>query len=404
MKTSLEHLPESKREQLGAVAALLQAGAPVEMVILFGSYARGDWVEDPEGGYYSDFDLLAVVATEEIARKHELWARLSQECRALTGRTAVTLIVHDIKEINHELRLGQYFFIDILREGVELYNSRRCQLASPKALEPAARLKLGLVNFRYWFGSANEFWRGSGYYAGRGLRAQAAFLLHQAVERHYAATLLVFTGYKPKSHNIEELANQGAALHPALEGALPRTEPEDKRRFDLLKRAYIEARYSKSFSITADELRVLRERVLDLAVRVRQACGEKLASFCGPERVGELPEVPASADAGDLPEAPPSDDASAFQAWRDELMALSFDRGFDRGDKQGFDRGKQAGITEGQIQALLAILEARGISVDPETRGKIEACGDPTVLQGWLSRAVSITAAAELFLPEGTPR
>jgi HEPN domain-containing protein len=213
-------------------------------------------------------------------------------------------------------------------------------------------------------------------------------LLHQAVERHYAATLLVFTGYKPKSHNIEELANQAAALHPALEGALPRTGPEDKRLFDLLKRAYIEARYSKSYSITADELRVLRERVLDLAARVKEACSEELASFCGPEQVGELPELPASADAGDLPEAPPTDDASAFQAWREELMALSY------------ERGKEAGISEGQMQSLWSILTARGISVDAETRAKIEACRDPDVLHRWVTRAVTITAAAELFLSE----
>lgn len=55
MKTSLDHLPELKREQIQAILALLQAEAPVEMVILFGSYARGDWVEDPENGYFSDF-------------------------------------------------------------------------------------------------------------------------------------------------------------------------------------------------------------------------------------------------------------------------------------------------------------------------------------------------------------
>ena len=39
-------------------------------------------------------------------------------------------------------------------------------------------------------------------------------------------------------------------MHEALQGALPRTEGEDARLFDLLKRAYIEARYSKSYHIT----------------------------------------------------------------------------------------------------------------------------------------------------------
>jgi len=409
MKTSLDHLPEGKRERITAIAAMLQAEAAVELVVLFGSYARGGWVEDAETGYFSDFDILVVVATEELARTVGMWSSLGQRAQGIAGRTPVTLIVHDIKEINHELRLGQYFFIDILREGVLLHDSRRFSLASPKALTSPDRLKLGLVNFRYWFGSANEFWRGSGYFAGRGLGPHAAFLLHQAVERYFSATLLVFTGYKPKSHNIEELAKEAAPLHPCLGGALPRTEDEDKRLFDLLKRGYIDARYSKSYRITLDELRILRERVLDLAVRVRQACAEKLASFCGAEAVGALPEVPAIADVGELPEAPSVEDPGAFQAWREALTGLSYERGkhdgttegFDRGSQAGFDRGKQEGFDSGQlagqVQALWAILAARGIAVDAEVRAKVEACREPDVLNQWIARAVSIASAAELF-------
>ena len=403
MKTSLEYLPEEKREQVTAVAALLQAEAPVEMVILFGSYARGDWVEDAENGYFSDFDILAVVATEELARDTGLWARLSQRAQALTGSAPVRVIVHDIKQVNHEIRHGQYFFIDILRQGVKLFDSRRYMLASPKALEPADRLKLGLVSFRYWFASANEFWRGAGYFAGRGLGPHAAFLLHQSVERHFAAVYLVFTAYKPKSHNIEELANETASFHPALAGALPRSEPEDAALFGLLKKAYIEARYSKSYRITAEELQTLRQRVFDLAVRVREACVEKLVSFCGAEHVGELPEVPSSADVGDLPEPPPLEDPAAFQAWRDAVTALSFDRGdkhgFDRGKQAGIAEGKQAGIAEGQIQALFSILAARGLSVDPATRATVEACQDPAVLAGWIARAMRAATAADVVTP-----
>lgn len=385
MKTTALHLPASKQEQIQAITALLQAEAAVEMVILFGSHARGDWVEDPATGYFSDFDILVVVATEAQAHDLTLWASLSQQARAIAGRTPVTLIVHDIKEINHEIRLGQYFFVDILREGVLLYTARRHNLARPKALEPRDRLDLGVINFRYWFRSANEFWRGSGYYAGRGLGPHAAFLLHQAAERYFHAALLVYTGYKPKSHDIEGLANQTSPLHPALAGALPRTEPGDKRLFGLLKRAYIEARYSKSYKITPEELRLLRERVLDLAGRVRQACVDKLASFCGPESVGELPEAPVVEDIGELPEAPAVDDANAFQAWREALTA----RSFERGEQQGFGRGL--------AEALFTILAARGVPIDPEARARIEACTEAAVLNRWIGRAMTVSAAAELF-------
>jgi len=92
------------------------------------------------------------------------------------------------------------------------YDSGRFKLARPKALTPAERLELGLHNFDYWFQSANEFWRGAGYYAARGLGAHAAFSLHQATERYFHAALLVFTGYKPKSHDIEALSKQTTAF------------------------------------------------------------------------------------------------------------------------------------------------------------------------------------------------
>ncbi len=38
------------------------------MIILFGSYARGNWVENLVTGYFSDYDLMVIVATEEQAR------------------------------------------------------------------------------------------------------------------------------------------------------------------------------------------------------------------------------------------------------------------------------------------------------------------------------------------------
>lgn len=401
MKTSLEHLPESKRLQIQAIADLLRTEAPVEMVILFGSYARGGWVEDLKNLYFSDYDILVVVATEQLAAKTSLWSDLAQRAKLIAGRIPVTLIVHDLKEINHEIRLGQYFFVDILREGILLYTSRRHNLARPKALEPADRLELGLINFRYWFASASGFWRLCGHSAGQGLLHQAAFLLHQATERYFHSMLLVFTGYKPKTHDIEKLAEQTAPLHPALPDALPRAQPEDKRLFDLLKRAYIEARYSKSYKITFEELRVLRERVLDLAVRVRQACVEKLGSFCGPDRVGELPDVPSIVDVGELPDAPAVDDQAAFKAWGEALAARSFERGKQAGVAEGFERGKEAGVSEGrqkaQIEALLTILATRGIAVDAEARSRIDACTDSTVLNQWIARATTVSNIEALF-------
>src|SRR5689334_21928549 len=133
MKTSLDHLPREKRDQIAAIAAILREGAPVDLIILFGSYARGDWVEDRSTRYYSDYDFMVVVETPAIPNDLALWTRLETQTRELSGHVPLTLLVHDLKHINREIRTGQYFFADVVNEGVLLYDSRRVQLARPKA-------------------------------------------------------------------------------------------------------------------------------------------------------------------------------------------------------------------------------------------------------------------------------
>ena len=82
MKTSLEHLPVNKQEELSAIKEIILDCIPkTEMIILFGSYARGDWVEDvyQENGttyeYISDFDIL-VVTTKDIHDMKRDWKKV----------------------------------------------------------------------------------------------------------------------------------------------------------------------------------------------------------------------------------------------------------------------------------------------------------------------------------------
>jgi predicted nucleotidyltransferase len=107
--------PESGQEMLdGEVREALPAGpkhsrelAEVEMIILFGSHARGDWVEDPENGYFSDFDLLVLVQTEGMANSDKLWSRARDRAQNLTGDVPVSIVVHTVKDVNQKLERGQ---------------------------------------------------------------------------------------------------------------------------------------------------------------------------------------------------------------------------------------------------------------------------------------------------------
>jgi predicted nucleotidyltransferase/HEPN domain-containing protein len=395
MKTSLDHLPEQKRAQIRAITSIFcEGGAPLEMLILFGSHARGDWVEDPETGYRSDWDVLAIVETEKQAADLSLWSELERRAREAAGETPVTLIVHDLKFVNHEIRIGQYFFGDIVNEGVLLHDSRRFQLAKPKALNPKERLTLAERNFTNWFDSASGFWRLSRYSASKSLLKHAAFLLHQATERYYHAATLVFTGYKHRTHDIEVLGRLSGEAHAGLLDALPKAEPEDRRLFDLLKKAYVDARYSMSYRITMEELRVLQERVLSLGGRVRAACLEKMATFCGAEAVSrDLPVPPQLEEPllSNLPPPPTDPDPAGVTAWAQGLVEL------------GLREGEVKGVRDRGAADILMVLTTRGIPVPAEVEQQIEGCSDPALLSLWLKRAVTASRAEDVVAPALAP-
>lgn len=287
MKTSLAHLPIEKQNELAAVVKIINEMIDAEFVILFGSYARGDWVEDRYTGedgityeYQSDFDLLIAVEDlpkyeykgyrEKIKRK----AKVSEYCE-----TRLSIIMESIANLQKELRNGSYFFTDIKKEGVLLYDSGRFELPEPKPLNAQERKKRAEINFQNWFESASDFLFGFEKYFDAQKYKNAAFELHQAVERFYHTLLLVFTDYKPKLHDIEALGIQVSRFDGRLKGVFPKNTEEEKHRFDLLKRAYTEARYNMGYRITKEELEYLAGRVTELQQLTNEICQAKIDSF-----------------------------------------------------------------------------------------------------------------------------
>ncbi|AUW58204.1 hypothetical protein C1T17_08890 [Sphingobium sp. SCG-1] len=89
----------------------------------------------------------------------------------------------------------------------------------------------------------------------------AAFNLHQATETSYACFLLMRTLYFPRSHNIKLLRSLAKDSEPRLINVWPSAARLDRRRFELLKRAYVEARYLASYEISNDDLDALSQSV-----------------------------------------------------------------------------------------------------------------------------------------------
>lgn len=295
MKASLDHLPARKRAELLRVVETLKSAfaeaietrkaerlknGRILKIILYGSYARGDWVEDPVGRYFSDFDILIIVDHEDLT-DGEFWEGALWRTTPGVGRmrTPVSFIVHSLDDVNRQLERGRSFFVDILEEGVVLENLPGVRLIVPGLLPPKVVWEEAREAFDEWFVSAGEFEAGSSFYAARGNLKLAAFHLHQSVEHYYHCLLLVLTQYSPKSHNLVFLRRRCEPLDRRLLAAWPNQTKFERRCFELLRAAYVKARYSKHYRVNEDELAWLTDRVVILRDLARQICEERLSEL-----------------------------------------------------------------------------------------------------------------------------
>jgi HEPN domain-containing protein len=287
MKTDLSHLPEDKQREIRRIAETIREVVDPEMIILFGSHARGDWVEDryeKDGVIYeysSDYDILVIVRPKQgEGGSNGLYQRVERRIReVLPPGSPVNAIAHNFDHVNAKLAEGQYFFADVVKEGVLLYDSGRHKLSEPKELSDSERKRIAERDFERWFESASNFYTLFATAVEKTMPNEAAFQLHQAAERYYTTMLLVYIGYKPKTHDLEKLRKLATTQVPELIRVFPRASDEEKTRFELLNKAYVDARYAPEYSISRQDLEYLGERVRELRSLTESACHRRIASL-----------------------------------------------------------------------------------------------------------------------------
>lgn len=297
MKSSLDHLPERKQRELARIVDLLleefedalkdatadfKKKGRILKVILFGSYARGDWVDEPHTmkGYRSDYDLLILVNNRKLTDFATYWYKAADRLIHDKGvPTQVGFIVHSRREVNTALRQGQYFFSDIQRQGIVLYELDDEPLADPRPLTPADEYKVAREHFEGRLPNGREFYEIYKFAIEKGWTTKAAFLLHQTIETYYSTLLLTLTNYGPASHNLSFLRTLAEGRDRRLAEAWPRDQQRYRAWFNTVNEAYVKSRYSKHYTISAEALVWLGERTAILHDLVETICQDHLGEL-----------------------------------------------------------------------------------------------------------------------------
>jgi HEPN domain-containing protein/predicted nucleotidyltransferase len=264
LKTTLDHLPKEKQDLINSLTKVIVEKTNPEKVILYGSYATGKWVEDEymEDGwqydYKSDYDFLVITKSGERLSDAEV-QEIVERRSGLNDH--ISAISHDIEYVNGKLSDGQYFFADIQKEGILLYDAGNTALAEKRELSPVEKKTMALQDFNNWFPRAQSFLKHARISLVDKDFNLSDFFLHQAAENTYNTVILVFRGYKPKTHNLEKLRRYAKHFSKELTLVFPMSDKDEKDLFALLRKGYVEARYDKKFVITEKEIKLLVERL-----------------------------------------------------------------------------------------------------------------------------------------------
>lgn len=289
MKKSIKHLPEQAQEELTVLLDLIcKTVGNCQMIILFGSYARKDyvlWDSKIEFGihtsYQSDYDILIVISgpTQQVEDKLRRITNKYHDSFAYRRHASPQFIVEHINTVNRNLEISQYFFTDIVKEGIMLYDSGKCELAKPRNLSFKEIRDIAQKEFDELYPYACNFLDLVKICLSKSQNKEAAFLLHQVCEKLYNCILMVFTNYRPKNHRIQDLSGMVKRFSVELATIFPQNTEEEKECFDLLCRSYIEARYDKDFRISSEQLEYLISRVEILKDITERVCKKKIAEY-----------------------------------------------------------------------------------------------------------------------------
>lgn len=291
MKNSINFLPERKQNDLRELVGLIRDEVrDVVMIILYGSYAKKTYVECDERRdfgvktyYTSDYDLLVVTKKRLGVREGTVATRVN--ARFMDGRdnefqTRPQLINESISKLNDALSEGRYFYVEILAQGIMLYDSGEYRLATPRELDYTEIKEMAEAYYKDKYSDAEDFLFHAKIAQERGTYQMCSFMLHQATENFIKTIPLVYVLYGYKEHDLEFLIEKCKPYTLDLAKVFPRDTDEEERLFKLLQRAYIEARYNKkNFAVTKADIDVLIPRIELLRDIVEKVCRERIDEY-----------------------------------------------------------------------------------------------------------------------------
>jgi len=282
MLASFQHLREDQRKQLAGLVTVIVKTISPDKIICYGSriICTKNWSCFLDGDCYQEntstaYDFLIVTNDDEKRADDEIIQMIERLAEPLG--LCINTVVHKLLSVNDALQKSSLFFAILYLKGALLYNGDGLSFTNPMEELSLDTLKSRIEkNWNKGFVIAQRFYQTATHCLSNGWYELCLFMLHQAAQHCCMALLRAFMGYRSKTHNLGRLLTMIENFSLAPAAIFPRVTKEENELFDLLRKAYSDARYNEDYTVTAEKAIILIDRIKELLVLAEQLYNQKL--------------------------------------------------------------------------------------------------------------------------------
>lgn len=281
MVTVLPFLTDDQRQQLENIVTQIVATLQPEKIICYGvrTNMKQRWspfISEKERDAQVACDLLIIMRDTGIEKEHGLIDKLSKYQQ---DTLTFVPVIHSLMPVYDALRNGSIFFNTVVcKDGYIIYDSGNAPLAVlyENEIDKARQRKNIERCWNKWFLLGERFLASAAESVTNDRYDVATFMLHQAVELMCIASIRIFIGYRPTTHNLKRLFLLMDNYAPFVREVFPVSTQEEKSLFQILYRAYTDVRYREAYDANEAMVIVLLERVRNFRYALARCLSKRM--------------------------------------------------------------------------------------------------------------------------------
>lgn len=272
-------IDNNRNEEILQMVGIVNKAFPSRLIYLLGhtlnhSCTHSIFCPDSIRNSFTGHYYLLVIVQEETISVNAIQDKIENN---LLHFIPSTVIAQTEKTFFNWLSQGHPFAKKVVSVATLCWEADEIELPFATAINQEVVDEENKLLFSQSYIRARAFLDGASFYKLRKEYKMAAFMIHQATEQILNALMMLHTGLKLGTHNIDKLLRCCSMFCPQLLNLYNKNNGQSKELYTLLNKAYVEARYNEHYQVNGEAIEKLITKTGEL-LQIFKASNPKIKS------------------------------------------------------------------------------------------------------------------------------